>query len=130
APDRSRRAAPLRGGAIHRHGGGDRAARRTAGDAQMKGAYRLAAVAFLLAIAGCATLEAPLSMHLGSPTPALRECAAWFRALDAQIDAAGVRDGQYAAIAGFPYLRADRLHASLRERAAARDAALYALADR
>jgi len=38
--------------------------------------------------------------------------------LDERVEAAGVRDAQYARLPGFPYLRTDRLLASLRERAA------------
>jgi len=79
---------------------------------------------------GCATLEAPFSGHLESSAPQVRECAGWFQALDARIDAAGVRDAQDARVAGFPYLRANRLLASLRPAAAANDAVLRALAER
>ena len=89
---------------------------------------------FLAAVAlfagGCATSDAPLRDHLRSEWPEVRECAQWFRDLDDAIDAAGVRDVQYARIAGFPYLRTDRLHASLRERAAGDPAVLRALVDR
>ncbi|MGH8686856.1 MAG: hypothetical protein ACREVQ_04025 [Burkholderiales bacterium] len=84
-----------------------------------------AALAAALAVAGCATLEP--SARLESPVPALRDCAAWFRDLDARIDAAGVRDGQAARITGYPYLRASRFLASFREAAQRDDAARVAL---
>jgi len=41
-------------------------------------------------------------------------CRALYRDVDAAVHAAGVRDAQEAAVAGFPYLRVDRLHAALR----------------
>lgn len=82
------------------------------------------------ALAGCATLEAPLRWHLESPAFQVRGCAEWYQALDAAVEAAGVRDAQAARIPGFPYLRADRLLASLRERAAASEAAMHGFADR
>lgn len=66
-------------------------------------------VAALLLAAGCATFE-------GQPA-GQSPCEAWFAALDQRVDAAGVRDAQYTRVAGFPYLRTDRLLASLRERA-------------
>jgi len=87
----------------------------------------LGAAALLLA-AGCATFEDRLAGHLQSPS--LRECAQWFVTLDARVDAAGVRDAQHARVAGFPYLRVDRLLASLRERAAERSHTLATLAGR
>ena len=89
----------------------------------------LAASAAALAC-GCATLEAPFSGHLESAAPQVRECAEWFQTLDARIDAAGVRDAQDARVAGFPYLRSNRLLASLRPAAEAGDAALRALVER
>src|SRR6202008_1908385 len=47
-----------------------------------------------LLAAGCATGGGgkPLAPHLASGTPEVRECAQWYQALDAEIDAAGVRD--------------------------------------
>ena len=60
----------------------------------------------------------------------MRECARWYQALDAEIDAAGVRDAQYARLPGFPHLRVDRPLAGLRERAVQNDAALRAYAER
>jgi hypothetical protein len=87
----------------------------------------LGAAALLLA-AGCATFDDRLAGHLQSPS--LRECAQWFVTLDERVDAAGVRDAQHTRVAGFPYLRVDRLLASLRERAAERPATLATLAGR
>ena len=81
-------------------------------------------------VAGCATLEAPFSAHLVSQAPQIRECAEWYRELDARVAAAGVRDAQDAAVPGFPYLRVSRLLAALRPAAHANDQALHALAER
>jgi 8-oxo-dGTP pyrophosphatase MutT (NUDIX family) len=83
-----------------------------------------------LVAAGCAAPEGRLAAHLDSGPAEVRECAHWYRALDAEIDAAGVRDAQYARVAGFPHLRVDRFHASLRERAAQSEAGVRALRDR
>jgi hypothetical protein len=74
-----------------------------------------------LLLAGCATLEQPLRENLVTQTPAVRQCAEAFHALDAAVDRAGVRDAEAHRIAGFPYLRVDRYHAQLRDDAA-RDA--------
>jgi 8-oxo-dGTP pyrophosphatase MutT (NUDIX family) len=87
-------------------------------------------IAGALLAAGCATRDAPLASHLESGAPEVRECAQWYRALDAEIDAAGVRDAQYTRVPGFPHLRVDRVLASLRERAAQSEAALRSLAER
>ncbi len=73
----------------------------------------LGAAIALLALGGCATLE-PFGSHLASPSPQVRECAEWYRQLDERTDAAGVRDAQDARVAGFPYLRANRLLAAMR----------------
>ena len=86
-----------------------------------------AAVALLSA---CAAPQGPFNAHLESGSPALRECAQWYEALDAQVDAAGVRDAQYARVPGFPYLRADRMAEALRERAAEGGRPLQAHAER
>lgn len=80
-----------------------------------------------LLAAGCATGVAP---HLESGPPPVRECAHWYQALDAEIDAAGVRDAQYTRVPGFPHLRVDRLHASLKPRAAENETALGAYRER
>lgn len=65
-------------------------------------------------LAGCATFESPQREHLVSTDAQARDCAAWFGALDRAIDAHGVRDGSTHRVAGFPYLRADRIIASFR----------------
>lgn len=83
-----------------------------------------------LLAAGCATGDSKLAAHLEAGPAEVRECAQWYQALDAEIEAAGVRDAQYRRVAGFPHLRVDRLHASLRGRAAESDAALRAFGER
>lgn len=88
-----------------------------------------AALAALLA-AGCAAPGVAPSGHLASDIRALRDCAEWYRDLDARIDGAGVRDAQDTRIAGFPYLRVNRLLASFRAEAASDPRALVALVDR
>jgi hypothetical protein len=90
-------------------------------------AFALLAAALL---AGCAALDAPFSRHLEASAGPVRDCAEWFARLDARVTEARVRDAQDARVAGFPYLRASRLLASLRPLAEANDAALHALADR
>ena len=80
--------------------------------------------AVTLAAAGCATLEQPISGHRDSASPAVRECAGWFAALDAAVDEASVRDAQEARIPGFPYLRVNRFLAAMRGEAAAHERAL------
>ena len=80
-----------------------------------------------LLAAGCATGgSGPLAPHLESGAPEVRECAQWYQALDAEIDAAGVRDAQATRVAGFPHLRIDRTLAGLRDRAAQSEPALRA----
>lgn len=79
---------------------------------------RLALLAAACAAGGCAALQGPFSEHLQSSSAPLRECAEWYQALDAEVDAAGVRDAQYTRLPGFPYLRADRMAAASSARAA------------
>jgi len=83
-----------------------------------------------LLLAGCASVDDRLAAHLETGSTDVRECARWYRALDTEIDAAGVRDAQYTRVPGFPHLRVDRLHAALRDRAAESDPALRAFAER
>jgi hypothetical protein len=83
-----------------------------------------------LLVAGCASVDDRLAAHLETGSSEVRECAQWYRALDAEIDTAGVRDAQYTRVPGFPHLRVDRLHAALRDRAAESDPALRAFAER
>ena len=84
----------------------------------------------VLAVGGCAALDDPFRAHLDAPSEQVRDCANWYVALDQAIDQAGVRDAQYARVAGFPYLRVDRPLAALRERAAQSAPALNAYAER
>lgn len=83
-----------------------------------------------LLTAGCATGDGRLATHLEGGADDVRECAYWYRALDAEVDGAGVRDAQYTRLAGLPHLRVDRLLASLKERATRSDAALRAYDER
>jgi hypothetical protein len=68
--------------------------------------------------------------HLESAAAPVRSCAQWYRAIDAEIEAAGTRDAQEARVEGFPYLRTNRLLAALRGAAASDPLALQELADR
>lgn len=79
----------------------------------MHRARRLAPLA-LLVVASCAA--PPRSLE--SASAEYRECAQWYRSLDAEVDAAGVRDAQHTRVPGFPYLRVDRVTASFAPRAA------------
>jgi hypothetical protein len=88
------------------------------------------AAALAALLAGCASLDQPIGSHLLSESPRVRGCAEWFRALDERVEAAGVRDAQDTRVPGFPYLRVNRLLASLRSDAARSDAAVQALAER
>lgn len=83
---------------------------------------RIFGVVALLLAAGCATVD----QRVASPSP----CQEWFIALDDRVDATGVRDSQYTRMAGFPYLRTDRLLASLRDKAAERPDTLATFAQR
>jgi len=88
----------------------------------------VAAFALLWLLAGCATFDSPFGEHLESEAAPLKACASWYAALDHAIDAAGVRDAQEARIPGFPYLRANRFFAALKERAGDSEAAAQAFA--
>jgi len=81
-----------------------------------------------LLASGCATFDGQLASHLESPQ--LRDCAQWFVALDERVAAAGTGDAQYTRMPGFPYLRTDRLLASLRERAVERPDTIATFAER
>lgn len=87
----------------------------------------LAALAALM-IAGCASIDTGPREVAARPAVD-RQCEAWFAALDAQVDAAGVRDAEATRVAGFPQLRVDRFLASFRD-AAKGDAALAAWLER
>ena len=74
-----------------------------------------AAAAALLG-AGCATFD--VARRDIAPRPEHdRPCETWFAALDAVVDAAGVRDAEATRLPGFPQLRVDRFLASFREAA-------------
>jgi len=88
----------------------------------MKG---LAALLLAALLPGCAGLG---GTDYGSS--AARDCSAWYRAVDAEIDAAGVRDAQDRRVSGFPYLRTNRLLSSFRGEAAASPRVLQAMVDR
>jgi hypothetical protein len=84
----------------------------------------------VLLVAACATSQAPFDAHLRSEASQERDCAQWYLMLDARVAAAGVRDAQETMIAGFPYLRVNRLLSSLRPLARDNAAAFDALTDR
>jgi len=84
---------------------------------------RSLALALLLSLAGCATIQQPHRGHLESADIAIRDCARWFRTLDQTVARAGVTDIAARRVAGFPYFRVDRWLAS-RGDAAAREARL------
>jgi hypothetical protein len=95
-------------------------------------AWRWPIALFGALLSGCASLSSgpsPFESHVRSPSEAERECARSYRDLDAAVDGAGVRDAQYARMDGFPYLRVDRLLASLASRAAANELVLRAYAE-
>lgn len=75
----------------------------------LKRAARTLLIALLPAlVAGCASLSTPPRPDSPGGAP----CIELFAKIDAQIDAAGVRDGGYARVDGYPYLRVDRFSAS------------------
>jgi hypothetical protein len=76
----------------------------------------LLAVSLAASMAGCASLVTPVPLDASTATPALQACVDDYAALDAAVDAAGVRDAGAARVAGFAYLRADRFTASLQDR--------------
>ncbi len=88
------------------------------------------ALPFVVVLAGCAAQPALEAARLASSSPEVASCAQWFQALDNEVEAAGVRDLQYFAVPGFPYLRTDRFLASSLGHAAADASAFAALADR
>ena len=90
-----------------------------------------AAIAVVLAASGCAGLrEPPFAAHLRSQSEPVRACAEWYAGLDAAVEAEGARDAQHARVSGFPYLRVNRILASLRDRAAAGESALHVFVER
>jgi hypothetical protein len=91
----------------------------------MQGLRRLAPLALLVAAACAAPQRSP-----ESASARYQECAQWYRSLDAQVDAAGVRDAQHARVPGFPYLRVDRMAAAFARQAARDERLLQALVGR
>lgn len=78
-----------------------------------------------VSLAGCASRGS-----LAAPVPdEVAACSAFFAALDAAVDGAGVRDAQDSPIAGFAYLRVSRLAAAERPASADDEVALKAWAD-
>jgi hypothetical protein len=76
-------------------------------------------------LAGCATVDTadpyaaePIARHLERDDD-VGYCARLFADIDRRVDALAVRDAEAPRIAGFPYLRVDRLGAELAPRAAA-----------
>jgi hypothetical protein len=61
---------------------------------------------------GCATLQRPAGL-----APEQAGCFELFEAVDARIGAAGLRDEGDSPVAGFPYLRSNRLLAAMADRA-------------
>ncbi len=88
----------------------------------MRRAPRVLLAAAALAAAGCATVDpyahAPIARHL-ERSDAAGDCARLFRAVDARIDALGVRDAMAPRVQGFPYLRVDRATEAMRDEALA-----------
>jgi hypothetical protein len=80
---------------------------------------RPALAGLALALAGCASVPGdpfaapPVANHL-QWADAVGDCARLLRTLDRQIGAAAARDAQDTVIAGFPYLRIDRIGVALR----------------
>lgn len=76
---------------------------------------RLAPVAIVL-LAACASVDpyagAPIAEHL-QRADAVGECARLLQRVDLAVDEGGVRDARAPRVAGFPYLRVDRLTESL-----------------
>ena len=83
-------------------------------------------LAMSLGLGGCAVMDGAGPPVLLPSDPAAQQCLQWFERLDAVTDAHHVRDGGAARIAGFPFLRTDRLLASFRDEATRSDAAFQA----
>jgi hypothetical protein len=71
---------------------------------------RCIAYAALAALGACAFTGEPLQRHLNAqPGSDERECAEFFARLDDAVSRNNVSDADAARIAGFPYLRVNRL---------------------
>ncbi len=82
------------------------------------GLLRLVSVVLLLTLGACAAVQSPQFTHLQSGEAVIRDCARWFEATDAAVEAAGVRDREAFMVAGFPYLRSTRFLAAFKPAAA------------
>ncbi|WP_295686762.1 hypothetical protein [uncultured Nevskia sp.] len=94
---------------------------------------RLLAAALMLGLASAAVAapatpaaepKLPVPTDPGMFTGMLKgykDCRAKYAEMDARIDAAGVRDGSYYRVPGFPYLRTDRYVASLKDKVSGLD---------
>lgn len=90
---------------------------------------RLAATLLLgvttaVAAAPAAEPKLPVPLDPGMFTGLLKgykDCRAKYAEMDARIDAAGVRDGSYYRVPGFPYLRTDRYTASFKDKVSGLD---------
>jgi hypothetical protein len=91
---------------------------------------RILGMALAFLATACASPDGLFSVRLDAAAEPERRCAAWYAALDEATDGAGVRDAQYAPVAGFAYLRVDRLLASMRDRAVAERPAFEAWVER
>jgi len=90
---------------------------------------RLWAAIAALALAGCASIGTPLH-GLRAPSAADASCLEALAALDQRVERAGVRDAEADRIAGFGWLRVDRVMAALAPRARDSDSAFAAWVDR
>ena len=70
-------------------------------------------LALALSLSACSSLVPDRSPTDGD-AQSLQACIGWFERLDRATDAVDAHDAQYTRIAGFPYLRTDRMLASLR----------------
>ncbi|MEO5772148.1 MAG: hypothetical protein ABIQ29_08770 [Burkholderiaceae bacterium] len=88
--------------------------------ARFRARCRTALAALALLLSGCASM--PPAEWRGASSDD-RSCLVALAAHDAEVDRAGLRDAEAERIAGFPFLRIDRLTAALAPRAVASDAA-------
>lgn len=68
----------------------------------------------LVLVAGCSTLQPPLTQHLAAGDAGIAACADFLRAFRGRVEEAGVADAQSVPVPGFPYLRGSRFLASFR----------------
>ena len=87
-------------------------------------------LALLAALAACQAAPSAQTAQHDAQSPEIAACAQWFRALDSEVAAAGVRDLEYSPVPGFPYLRTDPFLSRARARAERSRDAFAALADR